>query len=118
MSRFVDPDPSHRVLLAGTYNAHPVTMAAAIATIERLLMDDGQVYRHVEMLGDRMQKGLETILSKLSLRAGVARQGSAFCLYFMDHCPIDWHDLAGHHAFSLDEKMRRDLIEHGIYFFP
>ncbi len=118
MNWFVHPDPSKRVLLAGTYNAHPVPTSAAIATMERLLMNDGEVYRHVEALGERMQRGLEKIICKTSLEAVVARQGSAYCIYFMDHCPKDWHDLAVNHNFSLDERMRRDLIERGIYFFP
>jgi glutamate-1-semialdehyde 2,1-aminomutase len=48
----------------------------------------------------------------------VARQGSAFCIYFMDHEPVDWHDLASHHDFALDLKMRRRMVEQGIYFFP
>jgi len=118
MEWFVHPDPSKRVLLAGTYNAHPVPTAAAIATIERLLVNDGEVYRHVESLGQKMQAGLEAILRPLSVEAVVARQGSAFCIYFMDHCPRDWHDLAAHHEFSLDEALRRKLIELGVYFFP
>ena len=118
MEWFVHPDPSKRVLLAGTYNAHPVPTAAAIATIERLLMNDGEVYRHVESLGQQMQVGLEQIIRTLSVEAVVARQGSAFCIYFMDHYPQDWHDLAAHHNFSFDENLRRNLIEVGIYFFP
>jgi glutamate-1-semialdehyde 2,1-aminomutase len=115
---FVHSDPSKRVLLAGTYNAHPVTTAAAIATIERLLMNDGEVYRHVGALGAQMQHGVEQIASTLGLCAVVARQGSAFCIYFMDHEPRDWHDLAEHHDFDLDTRMRKNLIEQGIYFFP
>ncbi len=118
MDKFVDPDPSKRVLLAGTYNAHPVPTAAAIATIERLLMNDGEVYRHVEALGQKLQQGLEDLFTKLGLTAVVARQGSAFCIYFMDHGPCDWHDLAEHHDFTRDERMRRQLIERGVYFFP
>ena len=118
MNYFVHPDSSKRVLLAGTYNAHPVPTAAAIATIERLLMNDGEVYRHVEVLGDLMQRGLEKILRNSDLSAVVARQGSAFCIYFMDHCPRDWHDLAEHHDFAFDEEVRRTLIERGIYSFP
>src|SRR5580692_10701149 len=39
MNYFVHPDASRRVLLAGTYNAHPVPVAAAIATIQRLAQD-------------------------------------------------------------------------------
>jgi glutamate-1-semialdehyde 2,1-aminomutase len=118
MEWFVHPDPAKRVLLAGTYNAHPVPTAAAIATIERLLMNDGEVYRHVESLGQKMQEGLEKILRSLGCEAVIARQGSAFCIYFMDHCPKDWHDLAGHHVFSFDEQLRRKLIGLGVYFFP
>ena len=118
MNYFVDPDPSKRVLLAGTYNAHPVPTAAAIATIERLLMDDGEVYRRVESLAEKLEQGLEGILKKGHVSAVVARQGSAFCIYFMDHCPRDWHDLARNHDFTFDEQVRRNLIERGIYFFP
>lgn len=118
MEWFVHPDPSKRVLLAGTYNAHPVPTAAAIATIERLLMNDGEVYRHVESLGQQMQAGLEQVIRTLSVEAVVARQGSAFCIYFMSHYPQDWHDLAAHHDFSFDENLRKRLIELGVYFFP
>jgi glutamate-1-semialdehyde 2,1-aminomutase len=118
MDFFNHPDPSKRVLLAGTYNAHPVPTAAAIATIERLLMNGGEVYRHVERLGDAMQQGIEQIMRTAGHCAVVARQGSAFCIYFMDHAPKDWHDIAEHHDFALDSGMRRNLIERGVYFFP
>jgi glutamate-1-semialdehyde 2,1-aminomutase len=118
MDRFVDPSAARRVLLAGTYNAHPVPTAAAIATIERLLMNNGEVYRHTEALGAAMQRGIEEILAKLGITGVVARQGSAFCLYFMDHYPRDWHDLAIHHDFTTDAIFRRILVEQGIYVFP
>jgi glutamate-1-semialdehyde 2,1-aminomutase len=118
MDFFVDPEPSKRVLLAGTYNAHPVPTAAAIATIERLLMDDGEVYRHVEGLGQKMQQGLEEIFAAVDRKAVVSRQGSAFCIYFMDYPPRDWHDLAANHDFALDQRLRLAVIERGVYFFP
>jgi glutamate-1-semialdehyde 2,1-aminomutase len=118
MDYFAHPDASRRVLLAGTYNAHPVPTIAAIATVERLLRNEGEVYRHAERLGERIQQGIERIVRELDLKAVVSRQGSAFCLYFMDHCPRDWHDLASHHHFQEDERMRRELIERGVYYFP
>ena len=65
-----------------------------------------------------MQEGLEQIIQKKSLNAVVARQGSAFCLYFMDHLPKDWHDIAENHNFDFDLQMRRELVDNGIYFFP
>jgi glutamate-1-semialdehyde 2,1-aminomutase len=118
MDWFVHPDLSKRVLLAGTYNAHPVPTVAAIATIERLLMNEGEVYQKVERLGQKIQNELERIFANLGLKAGLARQGSAFCIYFMDHLPKDWHDLATHHNFAFDQKLRLALIDHEVYFFP
>lgn len=118
MQYFVHPDPNKRVLLAGTYNAHPIPTAAAIATLERLLMNDGEVYRHVNWLGSLIQEGARGALHRLGLTATLVRQSSAFCIYFMDHAPRDWHDLASSHNFEADLEMRRQLIGHGIFFFP
>ena len=118
MDRFAHPNPTWRPLIAGTYSGHPVCVAAAIATIERLLEDDGAVYRHLEHLGAQAQEGIEALLRSHSIEGMVARQGSAFCIYFMDHEPRDWHDLASHHDFDQDVAMRRALIDAGIYFFP
>ena len=118
MDLFVAPDLSKRALLAGTYNGHPVPTAAAIATIERLRMNNGEVYSHVNSLGDMMEDGIDSILGKVGINGVVARQGSAFCLYFMDHLPTDWHDIAMHHDFDLDTAFRLNLVDRGIYVFP
>jgi glutamate-1-semialdehyde 2,1-aminomutase len=118
MDYFVHPDAAKRVLLAGTYNAHPVPTAAAIATIERLAANDGEVYRHGEALGARLQNGAEKILQELGITSTVARQGSALCIYFMDHQPKDWYDLAANHRFDFDAAMRVRMIDRGVYFFP
>lgn len=117
MDLFVSPDAAKRVLLAGTYNAHPVPTAAAIATIERLAENHGAVYEHLEALGSAMQSGLEQICQNTDTQAVVARQGSAFCTYFMDHLPADWHDLAGNNDAAIDGLLRRELLEHGVYYF-
>ncbi|HLT58721.1 MAG TPA: aminotransferase class III-fold pyridoxal phosphate-dependent enzyme, partial [Limnochordales bacterium] len=118
MDYFVHPDEDKRVMIAGTYNAHPLPTVAAIATIEKLAADDGAVYRHLEQLGAAMQAGLESIFQELGVTATVCRQGSAFCVYFMDHAPVDWHDLASHHDFKADAEYRQRLIQRGIYHFP
>jgi glutamate-1-semialdehyde 2,1-aminomutase len=48
----------------------------------------------------------------------VSRIGSAFCYYFMDHVPVDWHDILEHHDFNRDIALRLNLIDKGIYAFP
>jgi glutamate-1-semialdehyde 2,1-aminomutase len=118
MQMIADPNPAKRPFVAGTYNGHPLSVAAAIATIERLLAGNGEVYRKLENLGQTMQTEIESILRTRGITGLVARRGSAFCIYFMDHEPRDWHDLAANHDFALDKRMRLRMVERGIYFFP
>ncbi len=118
MELFSHPDARKRVLLAGTYNGHPVPVAAAIATLNVLRAEDGEVYRGLERLGARMAAGLAELAESCALPWTVVRQGSAFCIYFMDSAPKDWHDVAGRHDFDADVRMRRALIERGVFVFP
>jgi glutamate-1-semialdehyde 2,1-aminomutase len=115
---FNHPEPGKRVLLAGTYNAHPVPMAACLATLRFLLADGSKVYETIEALGARLQKRLSEALASEGREGVVVRQGSAFVIYFMDHEPRDWHDLAQHHDYELDDRLRRALLEQGVFFFP
>lgn len=118
MDLLAHPDTAKRPFLAGTYNGHPVPVAAAIATVECLLAGDGEVYRTTERLGAMMQQGIEGLLRRRGVEGVVSRQGSAFAIYFMNHIPVDWHDLAADHDFARDRALRIKLIEHGVYFFP
>ena len=52
------------VLCAGTYNGHPLAMAAVIATIEELERNDGAVYKNIEKLGYKLKSGMEEIGEK------------------------------------------------------
>jgi glutamate-1-semialdehyde 2,1-aminomutase len=112
------PDPKKRVLVAGTYNGHPVAMSAAVATMTRLRADDGAVYSRIDQLGARLEDGMKRLYRKAGVEAVVSRQGGAFCTYFMDHIPTDWHDLAAHHDFERDLALRRAMIELGVYQIP
>jgi glutamate-1-semialdehyde 2,1-aminomutase len=118
MDLFDAPDPARRVLVAGTYNAHPVGAAAAMATLERLTRGGGEVYRTLEARSARLQAGLEGLYRERGLEAVVSRVGSAFCTYFCDRIPADWHDLAARHDFERDRRYRLELIARGVYHFP
>ena len=118
MDYFFHQDPAKRVLLAGTYNAHPVPTAAALATTQVLLEANGAIYERFESLGAQAEQGLAEALSQAGITATIARQGSAFVIYFMNHAPTDWHDLAANHDYEFDERFRRALIEEGVFFFP
>ena len=118
MDDFQHPEAAKRVLLAGTYNAHPVPTAAALATLKFLRKDDCAIYGRLEELGARLEEGLGEVMASQGVETTIVRQGSAFVFYFMDHAPRDWHDLASHHNYALDDQFRRALIEEGVFFFP
>jgi len=118
MDLFDHSDASKRVLISGTYNGHPLTVAGAIGTMEKLQREGSRIYAHLETLGARMEQGLASLFRDYKITATISRQGSAFVAYFMDHAPDCWHDLAEHHNMERDTKYRRALIENGIYHFP
>ncbi len=118
MDLFDAADPKKRVLIAGTYNGHPIPVAAAIGTMEKLLREKDTIYPKLETLGARLETGLMKLFDEFDVTATVVRQGSAFCTYFMAQAPRDWHDIAEHHDMAKDLRFRRALIEKGIYQFP
>ena len=118
MGLFDHADPAKRVLIAGTYNAHPVTVAAALATLNILRANDGAVYKQLERTTASLETGLHEIFKAKGIPYTISRLGSAFCVYFMDHIPVDLHDLQTNNDAALDVKYRRALIEQGVYHFP
>jgi len=118
MKLFDAADPARRVLISGTYNGHPLNVAAAIATLERLRKGGGEVYRTLEALGARLESGLKDLFGRKGVPAAISRIGSAFCAYFAPRVPADWHELASTHDFEFDRRYRRALIERGVYQFP
>lgn len=118
MDYFVHADPAKRVLIAGTYNAHPVSCAATVATIEKLSRDGCACFDVLEERGQTIEDGLTEIFRSASITTTISRQGSAFVVYFMDHVPVDWHDVAEHHDFDRDAAFRKSLIGNGVYHFP
>lgn len=107
--------PGGEVFFAGTFNAHPAGIAAALATIEILERPDS--YAKLFSLGERMRKGLREIIRRQQITATVEGFGSVFVLYFQEPPIVSYTDLLRNDA----EKFvayRRKLIEHGIYELP
>jgi glutamate-1-semialdehyde 2,1-aminomutase len=65
MDRFV----SGRVLHGGTYNGHPVNMAATVATLKTLAQ--GAAYIGIEQRGARLMRGISEILERRGIPARV-----------------------------------------------
>jgi len=114
MDRFTT-HPKGDVFFAGTYNAHPLAMAAALATIEEL--EKGYVYEHIFALGDMLRKGLSDITETLGLTAYTTGFGSVFVTYFMEPPAENYTDLLRNNK-DLFVTYRKVMMEHGVFMTP
>jgi len=112
MDRFA---PGGGVFFAGTYNGHPVGVAAALATIA--ILEDGSVHRHCFDLAQQAGDGLQAIADELGIPMQVARFGSVFVPYFMTGAIESYTDLL-HNDTARDAWFRRTMCEHGIFMVP
>ncbi|CAN5240154.1 glutamate-1-semialdehyde 2,1-aminomutase [soil metagenome] len=116
MELFGTNDHSKRVLLAGTYNAHPFNAAAAIATIE--FLEEEGVYQSINKTSELLYQHLYELFEEKGLETVINSNASAFCVYFCRQQPQDLHDILYNHNFELDKKYRKELIKRGIYHIP
>ena len=118
LDSIIDPDPARRPFVAGTYNGHPVAVAAAIETVRYLTANKDTLYPRMEAMGAAMEAGIMDIFGRRGITACVARQGSAFSFYLMEKPPSDLHDIIQGHDFARDLALRRALIQRGVFFVP
>ena len=116
MQLFDHPDANKRVLIAGTYNAHPVNVAAAIATIK--ILQNNEVYKSILEKSELLYDGLKDLFAEKGIANVINHNQSAFCVYFCEQQPQDLHDILYHHNFEFDKNYRLELIKRGIYHIP
>jgi glutamate-1-semialdehyde 2,1-aminomutase len=107
--------PGQPAFFAGTFNGHPPTAAAALATIEKLEREP--VHEHVFGLGERARAGLTELYDRLGVPAVVAGFGSVFVTYFLDGPVKSYDDLLANDV-ELFTGYRRELMKHGIFELP
>ena len=62
--------------------------------------------------------GLKTLFAEKGIAAVISTNASAYCIYFCKNAPRDAHDVLMHHDFNFDLRLRRLLIDKGIYQIP
>jgi glutamate-1-semialdehyde 2,1-aminomutase len=107
--------PGQPAFFAGTFNGHPPTAAAALATIDKLQREP--VHEHVFALGERTRQGLRELYARLGVPAVVSGFGSVFVTYFLDGPVASYDDLLRNDV-DLFVGYRRELMRHGIFELP
>jgi glutamate-1-semialdehyde 2,1-aminomutase len=107
--------PGGGVFIAGTYNAHPANVAAALATLD--VLERPETHRHLFGLGERVRDGLREITARLGVESAVVGFGSVFLLLFMDGPVVRYDDLLRNDA-DLFVRYRQAMIAQGVYELP
>jgi len=116
MERF-NTRPEGTVLFGGTYNGHPISLAAALATIEALEADDQAIHRHLFALGEDMRSGLAEIVDRLGITARPTNFGSVFVCYFTNRQVRSFDDALTNDA-ELYVAFHRQMTERGFLMLP
>jgi glutamate-1-semialdehyde 2,1-aminomutase len=84
--------PEGSVFYSGTFNGHPLSMAAAQKTLDVLDRDD--VPQRIWKLGDQIADGINAAIKDLDLRAVCQSYGSVWNLYLNATEVRNYHDVA------------------------
>jgi glutamate-1-semialdehyde 2,1-aminomutase len=99
---------------SGTYNGHPVSVAAGLAAVTAYCQPG--FYTHINAVAERLYTGLDTLFVRHGIGAHVQGLGARFGIYFGIDGPVrDYRDALRH----LREQMLRFIktaIAHGVYF--
>jgi glutamate-1-semialdehyde 2,1-aminomutase len=108
--------PEGPVFYSGTFNGHPLSVAAAMATLD-VIERDG-VPERLWQLGDRIAEGVNATRDELEVDAVCQAYGSVFCVYFGIREVRNYREYA---RAATSESERRDdafrefLRDNGVY---
>ncbi len=107
-----------RVMHGGTFNGHPVALAAALATLETLDANQGALLRQVRKIGESLMEGIRKLANEAGIPILINGVGSVFHVSFTHRTEMrNFWD-------TLDADVRaRDvflgaLVESGVYPLP
>ena len=108
--------PEGPVFYSGTFNGHPLSVAAAMATLDVIERDN--VPERLWQLGDRIADGINAASDELGVEAVCQAYGSVFCIYFGVSAVRNYRDYVQRvtsETERLDDALREFLRNNGVY---
>lgn len=99
---------------SGTYNGHPVVVAAALAALEAYTAPG--FYEHIRAVGDRLYSGLNAIFARHGVPGRVVGLGARFGVYFGVAGDIRSYRDAVRHDKAAMLRFVAAAIAEGVYF--
>ena len=104
------------VYQVGTYNGNPLTMAAARASLERVLTPSA--YEHLDALNDRIVGGCEEVIERHRLPGYAVGVGSKGCVTFSPTPIVDYETFKANQDVPVTELAWLWNMNRGIYMTP
>ncbi|HEX4188646.1 MAG TPA: aspartate aminotransferase family protein [Solirubrobacteraceae bacterium] len=104
------------VYQVGTYNGNPLAMAAARASLERVMTPDG--YRHLDALNSRILAGCEAVIERHALPGYAVGIGSKGCVTFSPTRIVDYETFKANQDVAVTELAWLWNMNRGIYMTP
>jgi glutamate-1-semialdehyde 2,1-aminomutase len=105
-----------RVYQVGTYNGNPLAMAAARASLERVLTPDA--YRHLDELNDRIVAGCQAVVERHGLPGYAVGIGSKGCVTFSPVRITDYETFKANQDAELADLAWVWNMNRGIFMTP
>lgn len=109
---------SGRVVHAGTFNGNPLGVAAALATIEELSRGDGDAYRHLTAMGQRLMLGIREAAAARDIRVLVQGPGPVFYMWFTDAPAITDYTASARVSRDPYARFAASLLAEGVRVIP
>lgn len=106
--------PEGPVYQAGTLSGNPLAVAAGLATLRHLTPE---AYDRLEALGQRLEAGLNDVISRLDAPVRVQRLGSAFTVFFTLEPVVDFASAKRADAIRFG-RFFHGLLDRGVYLVP
>ena len=102
----------------GTYNGNSMCLAAASATLDELLANDGEIFKHMHVTGAEIVEGLRDLLAHYDHPGIVQGIGPMFQLYFTEAKKILNYRHTLQSNFAKFRDFRNLMLRRGIYLHP
>lgn len=107
--------PTGEVDFGGTYNGNPISMAAALATIQEL--ETQGVYDHLFKAGSLVRERLREAIAKLHIKAQVVGFGSIFQIAFTNNKIENYRSVSALNSEKY-EDFQHKLMKRHIFIMP
>ncbi len=108
--------PVGKVYQAGTLSGNPVAVSAGLATLK--LVQQPNFHNKLTAQTSKMVNGLKEVAKNAGVTFNAQNVGGMFGLYFSEHCPINYAQIAEHNNKTHFNQFFHSMLDSGIYLGP